>query len=376
MRDLNPAIELIDTTALLLPKDGPLRRDYTRPAARRSDYYLQTYDAHTVVYDCVYLPVERGYLITAPRFLNLWRPFRQSLELDGQPVAKVWRRTWLRCEQVFIPAREGAELSTELAGIRYPLPARPSQAARFAGMNVQVAVSKNNHLSWIRDWAQYHQREHGLEGVVVFDNGSTDYSAEDLRATLTEVDGLKAGLVISAPFPYGPADKSGRFDVSPRFFQSAMLNLARRDALSQARAVLSIDIDEMVLPVLGDTVFDAAARHPLGMITLAGNWAYPSADTEGPAPQSAHIYRADPDRKCNRKWAMAPQGFMARVFGWAVHQVGGILQNLFTTQSRFRFIHCRACSTGWKRGRFKWPKPLVRSDQVARLMAKNFGPGS
>jgi len=92
----------------VLPADGELLRDHVRPPARRSEHYLARYDRTTLYYDCVYLPERGTYLFTAPRLLNLWRPFRSGLAVAGAPVRRVRRRTWLRCEQVEVAAAPGA----------------------------------------------------------------------------------------------------------------------------------------------------------------------------------------------------------------------------------------------------------------------------
>lgn len=361
-------------TGYRLPEAASLRRDYTRPEDRRSAYYLEAYDARTVFYDCVYLEQAGGHLFTAPRFLNLWDPFRAGLRQDGAPVKRVKRSKWLRCEQAFIPGPK-TPMTLDIAGETVSITARTDRSPAFAGRNTLVAVSKNNRLDWIANWAAFHARDHGTSGVVIFDNGSTDYSVDDVAAALAEVQGIEQALVYSAPYPYGPADKSGRFDVSPRFFQSAMLNLARREALSKSRAVLSIDIDELVTgnDSAGKTIYDLAVRNPVGMVTIQGSWIYPAPDTEGPAAQPAHQFRADPDKKCNRKWCITPRGPMSHLFGWAVHQIGGIAQNIFTNQSKFRLIHSRACSTGWKKKRFKLPENLVADPSLTSLMSRHFG---
>ncbi|MBE3639065.1 hypothetical protein [Mangrovicoccus algicola] len=369
----DPIVTVVPIAGYRLPETSALRRDPTRPPERQSAYYLEEYDDRTVIYDCVYLDREGGFLFTAPRFLNLWEPFRNGLRLDGAPVGPMRRVTWLRCEQVFLKAPRGS-LSLQIAGETVALEVRDGLAEDFAGLNALVAVSKNNRLDWIANWARFHAAGHRAEAMVLFDNGSTDYTLEELAASVKGT-GLKRAVIYSAPFPYGPADKSGRFDVSPRFFQSAMLNLARRDALDRARAVLSIDIDELVLGPEGASVFDMAARHPLGMVTIQGSWVYPAETTEGPAPQQAHVWRAVPDKKCNRKWCMTPRGAMSRAFGWAVHQIGGISQNLFTMQGKFRLAHCRACSTGWKKNRFRFPEAMERDDALAALLRERLGAG-
>lgn len=354
----------------VLPTGGPLLRDHVRPADRRSAHYLERYDRTTLYYDCVYLPDRQAYLFTAPRFLNLWTPFRDGLSVAGKPVSRVRRKTWLRCEQVEVPAPAGA-LSLTWQGTTAPVTARPAETGGFAGLNAVVAVNKNNALDWIADWAEYYVRAHGAEGVVLFDNGSTDYTPEDVAARLEGVPGLKRARVFSAPYPYGPSDHSRKLEVSPRFFQTGMLNIARRDALAVARAVLNVDIDEIAISATGKNVFDAAVRHPLGLVTIQGSWVYPGPGTTGPVGHAAHRFRNDPDDRCNQKWCLNPRGLFGR-FGWAVHRLDEVFQNMLTQQRDIRLAHCKGTSTGWKAKRFDLPPQLREDPALSKTMDRYF----
>lgn len=352
-----------------LPEDGPHLREHVRPEERQSADYAALYDRTTLYYDCVALPGDAACLFTAPRFLNLWPLFRDGLRAGGVPVRRLRRRRWLRCEQVEV-ATTASSLTLDLGAGPAPVTLRAPETDAFAGRDCLVAVNRDNALDWIAEWARLHACHHGATGAVIIDNGSTRYAPDDVAATLAGVPGIAAALVYSAPFPYGPADRGGRFDISPRFFQTAMLNLARRDALARARAVLSIDIDEVVLPPgapgAPETVFDAARAHPLGLVSIPGDWVYPPPGTDGPAPQQAHRFRAVPARSTNPKWCVRPGSLMDRM-GWAVHRFDEVLHPLATRQRRFRLAHCRAASTGWKGKRYRVPRSVREDPALAAL---------
>ena len=355
----------------VLGADGPVLRDHVRPADRRSAHYLARYDRTTLFYDAVWLPDRQVHLVTAPRFLNLWAPFRAGLRMDGAPVRRVRRRTWLRCEQLEVPGPAGA-LSLHWQGRNHPIPSRRCETAGFAGTNALVTVNRNNALDWIADWAAFYQRRHGADAVVLFDNGSDAYAPQDIADRLATVPELRRVRVFAAPYPYGPAESGGRFELSPRFFQTAMLNIARRDPLARARAVLNVDIDEICMSRRGASVFDAAARHPLGMVTIPGSWVYPAPGTSGPVGHGAHRFRNQPDDRCNQKWCQAPGGAFGRVFGWAVHRVDEVFQNLLTRQADIRLVHCKGTSTGWKAKRFDLPANLRKDPALAAIMQAEF----
>lgn len=362
---------VIALPGVLMPEDGPFRR-HVRPPGRRTPLYEDRYDRRTLIYDAVRMPLD-GVCLTTPRLLNLWPVLRDGLQRDGAALSRhlMRRRTFLRFEQIMLRgAAQG--LTLDLGQSPQPLPLRDSGAPLFADLRVVMAVNKDNALDWIADWAAFHVIRHGAEGVLVFDNGSTAYGPHDIAARLSTVPGLRRAVILSAPFPYGPADKGGRFDVPPRFFQTAMFNLARRDLVARARSVLSVDIDELVGGPDGASVFEAAERHPLGMLTLPGHWAFPAPDAQGPQPQRVHLWGADPSQPCHPKWCIAPGGLMGYV-AWNVHKPGGPLPPVLTTRHGFRLYHCRATSTGWKAGRFTPPEKLRKDPDIEALFADTFG---
>lgn len=363
-------IQIVPLTGIVLYADGGLLRDYTRPEGNRPQQYLDKYDRTTLIYDA-FAAEDRGQIIVnAPPMLNLWDPFRSGLKRDGVAVSSVKRHEWKRTDQIRIQGLGGA-LTTEIAGQTRPVQVRPGQTARFAGLNCLLALNKNNDIRWVRDWVRYNVNRHGAEGVVLIDNGSDAYPLEDLAAALETVPGLIQGVIYAAPFPYGPTmAASRRGEKNPRFFQSTMLNLARSDALAKAAAVLSVDIDEIVHGPEDRTIFEVTKANPLGMTTVYGFWGYPASAEHVPALQRDHRYRTDPNKKCNRKWCIVPGGPIDRLAVWDPHQVGGILQNLFTVSKTFRHMHCRGTTTGWKTTRKPFPTELHHEPDLDRMWDK------
>ena len=368
--------EIVALSGIVLDPGAGVLRDFTAAPEHRDAAYLANYDNTTLIYDAVWSAPDRAVVLTAPSFLNLWDPFRTTLRLDGQPVGRLKRLTGRASEQVVIPApaRPG-QVSVEIGGRAYHLAVRDGLAARFRGLNTLLAMNRDNRLDWIADWARFHADRHGAKGVVIIDNDSRTYAPADLAACLEGVPGIRAAAVFHAPFRYGltrhvqsPNEKSAKF------LQRAMLNLARMDPCREARAVLSVDIDELVTGPAGRSVFDAAARHPLGMVTVRGRWAFPAPDRTPPLGHGAHRYRrADGKNKCNRKWCVAPGRLIGRHFLWDVHRVAYVLQNLFTERNPFELVHCRGTNTGWKRKDFE-PPALVRDPGLDALMDRHFGP--
>ena len=59
---------------------------------------------------------------------------------------------------------------------------RPNCSEIFRGRRVVLAMSRDNELQWIKDWVLFVVRNHGADAVLLYDNASTKYGAEQLSA--------------------------------------------------------------------------------------------------------------------------------------------------------------------------------------------------
>jgi len=334
----------IDLRGLTLPDDGAWRRAHVRRPGRRTPHYLERFDRHTLFYDLVRQAGRNRYLFTAPPFSNLWPVLRDGLARDGRP-ARPRRLERAKYAQAVLRGAEGA-LSLRLGESAVPLAVREDISARFAGLNCAVTMNRDNPLDVIGTWAAHHVRHQGLEAVLIYDNGSTAYTAHELAQTLSGIAGLAQVVVARAPYPYGTTDRVLPGEVRPNYLQPALLNLARTDILRRARAVLNTDFDELVLTRDGRTVFDLAARRWSGAARLPVYWADPPPGTDGPAGQRAHVWRSTPKARTPRKWCARPGGPLSRM-GWHVHHIGGEIFKLLPEDTAHEVVHCRATTTGW-----------------------------
>lgn len=340
---------LVPLSSFRLPETGALSRRLPAPPKKRTKGYVDSFDAHTLIYDCFWDAARGQVVLVCPRLLNLWPVLRDGVSVQGDPVGRrLRRRTHLRLEvlRLSLPDRPaGVEMTVE--GQTTTLPVLSQAFEDFAGRNVLLAISKNNPIEWIEDWARYHIAAHGADAVLLFDNGSTDYAPVDVQSRLASLPGLAACRVISAPFPYG-GPGGGRMNVPAKFFQTAMFNIAQLRFLQDARAVLSVDIDELVWPA--GSVFDAAVRSAFGMVSFFGHWVYPPAPGLS-LPQRAHAMRKGRRMIPNPKWCIVPDSLAGR-HSWAVHRPAGLFYPL-SIRRKFGFWHCFATSTNWKHSRTK-----------------------
>ncbi len=364
---------------LVLPEDSPVVRESPVPPEARDARHDWIFDARTLFYDCVYLETERGFLFTAPPFGALWPVFRRGLRVEGRPVRWLWRRKFGRSEQAFLRAPRHAALSFEGAGLDEAIAIRTQRAETFAGRKLLVTTSKNNDPEWIAQWARFHVQVHGADGLLLFDNGSTDYTLDELAAVLTPIAGLDVVRLVSVPFSFGGSVVVGETTHRLWYLQVGMLNLARRDMAAKAQAVLNADIDEFVLRDGALTIFEAASRAAVRGVMIAGSWVYPAPETPLPCPPHRNTMRAVPDQACNRKWCAVPRGWSSRLGGWTAHAFGSWVLRGWRQNGRhhpdFRLAHCAGTTTGWKADsmRFDMPDQMRHDPDLAAALAQGQG---
>ncbi len=246
----------------------------------------------------------------------------------------------------YVPGQGPAVVSVEIGDWRGESPVQDAAAdgAALAGRNVLVTLSKDNDLAWIEDWAKFHRVHHGADAALVVDNGSDLVDPEGIAPALRRA-GMEVCVVAQTPLTYGPRGKKP-FSNTELFLQSAVLNALRLRFLGQARAVLSCDIDELVMS-RGATIFDKAVSHPLGYARFDGFWVHPAPGTVGWCGHAQHLYREEAPRPCPPKWCLRPQGLLAG-WQWNPHGLERFpLPRALGTKTAW-FYHFRGVNTGWK----------------------------
>lgn len=323
-----------------------LRRDHMAPPEARDATYLENYDRTTLWYDAFWRDGE--VIVIAPLMKNLAAPVKAAgFQLDGRKVP--WRRRRFQRHEVWRMPSPEPPGELRVAGPDWSVASPVSQTAAdlFAGRNVILTISKDNELAWIRDFARFYRETQGTEAILFIDNGSQSYGPEDVAATLSE-SGLQA-MVVSAPLPYGAKVTGARNTHRAKFFRPAMLNLARLRFLYRARAVLNIDIDELVWSE-GASVFDLAAAHPIGFAPFRGRWRAPGPDAGSPPLHRDHVWISDDQRVCPIKYAVAPNRLAGRI-SWDVHRLERLPFKNRLVRKDAGYWHCSGVSTGWKQTR-------------------------
>lgn len=222
----------------------------------------------------------------------------------------------------------------------------------FDGLNVLFTKSKNNPLIWIRDWAEFHVRRHGIDGILIYDNGSTIYTPADILDTVGSIDGLKTLVVVDWPFKFGP--QGGSWDGlmnapwDSDFCEYGIMEHARWRFLLAANAVVNADIDELVLTDHPRTVLDVLAESSAPVVRFLGRWIENTATISDRLPRFGDFNTYDVSRNSSTpKWVARPAD-VPEASQWKTHEIRGADT---TDSSAVMHRHFMAINSDWKRER-------------------------
>lgn len=124
--------------------------------------------------------------------------------------------------------------------VEYESAVGESYVDELAGHNILITINKNNDLIWIYDWATHYVKQHNIDTILLFDNGSDKYKTSQILKTLERVEGLENAFVVPSPFIYGVPG-------STNWYENAMRNVAHYRFAKKANLVLIMDIDELLV---------------------------------------------------------------------------------------------------------------------------------
>ena len=104
-----------------------------------------------------------------------------------------------------------------------------------------IELQKDNPLVWIKDWCRWHIRVHGVERIVLYDNGSNYWSTLDKE--LVEIDEEVEIILVYWPYKHGPIPDRL---YSYRYAKFGMLNHFRLFFGAQTSWCINLDIDEFL----------------------------------------------------------------------------------------------------------------------------------
>ena len=102
-------------------------------------------------------------------------------------------------------------------------------------------LQKDNPLIWIKDWCRWHIRVHGVQRIVLYDNGSSYWPT--LEKELVEIDEEVEIILVHWPYKHGPIpDILGKY----RYAKIGAFNHFHRLFGIRTSWCINLDVDEFL----------------------------------------------------------------------------------------------------------------------------------
>lgn len=353
-------VEIVSTSPAVLAADGGLVRQPRAQWRRRGEAFDAGFDRRTLFYDCFWAADGETVLLVGPPLRNL----RKAVERADFRVAGSETRLRPRFHasiSVTIVALSGvpagaSRLTVVLGDQTFSLAIQPNYAERLAGRRLMFTMNCNNEAGWLAAWADYHRRFHGVDGVIVFDNGSSNLTPEEVGAALCK-SGIADVFVVPWDHLYGPYDP--KVLINPywaRFAQIGAMNLVLRRFGAAAAGLLNCDIDELVHTRAEGDVFEALDRTPQGLLVMHGAWMETKRVSSRFGDHRDFSYRLkDPKgRHCaQRKWTLDPRRPWVSDLDVQpyMHWIEGRPRGSKTMAEGAFYWHFKGINTNWKTAR-------------------------
>lgn len=250
---------------------------------------------------------------------------RIPAEAFDTPGSNVIERGAVAGTPVLLVASASGSVTLTSPGGEIVLDPADPEPERFRGRSVGLSFRMHEPPEIARDWLRWHRDFHGMDSALIVDRAETDGFADALAGLLDADDpdvlvlrpGVplgKPGLGPEADVYFAPdAPRRDRLTPPPEdrwqgpFGEIGLFDLIRHRYLGAARAVMQLDLSDLLAPTDGPSVFDRAGSAPGGVVPLAGRAAYPWKVPEGrSAGYGDHICRKFDSTGVRWRWCVAP----------------------------------------------------------------------
>lgn len=355
-----------------LSQDNAARRKPRAPWRPRPEGFWRAFEDRALYYDAFWAANGKDVLLIGPAPLSLAHGLetaRYSAQPSGTALeARLFPSRSTMITRLADVPRGTSTVEVEAFGERFALEVQPNHAAALDNGRVLFTINKNNRLEWIADWARWHRVQHGTDTIILFDNGSTEYSLADIEAALARGGDFRAIVVISVPHKFGPIDRSvvmTRF--YPRVLQISMTNLVLRRFAMSAQGIINCDIDELAWAG-GQSLYDRASQSELGALRMRGRWIEAVRAPDAPVRHISFRQRlADVRHRLSpSKWVLDPRRDWVQSYDVQpyLHRIHGAPAIARRHDPEALFFHFKGINTNWKEDRTK-----VGSGLPARAVA-------
>lgn len=346
------------SSPVLLDENQPLRRLPHTPELGTREGFAEKFDHRSLFYDVFRSRNGRHVYLIGPVAISL-EPVLEELTVTGlqsgtKTKLQIHHALQAVICRVALP-KQDQTIALEFAGQRHEVQIQPNHSDLFKGQRLLLSINKNNHLTWLKDWAEFYVKEHGATAILLYDNGSTLYTLDELRAAISSVEGIKTTLVVPWVHPFGMHNYEYRDKRNKGhwayFAQPPMFTQALRKYGMQARSILNVDIDELVVSPFRRSIFKAAERSLWGTVKFNRLWIENIRAPSNQLPRHAEFFvrkKGWAAKNISKKWALDPS--RAWLGGWKAQPWTHAINNWFSLAGArvdFYGYHVTPINTNW-----------------------------
>lgn len=225
---------------------------------------------------------------------------------------------------------DSGPVQISIAGTRFQVDPHDAQTELFQGLNVGFAIRNDETINTVIDWLNYHVSHHGMNAALILDRAKPDKNnkfARQLKNKASRIKGLKRLVLLESSQPLGKPDLAAeahpinvpgapgkdRMEIPPTdawkspLGELQVFELARARFLATARAVMNIEVYDLVAITKGKNIFDRAVTSSTGCVQMNGHQIYPwRLRGDGKATFGDHICRQFDASGTRRRWCVAP----------------------------------------------------------------------
>jgi hypothetical protein len=352
-----------EISSVFLPEEGALRRLPRAPHRKRPKKFYVGFEDRALVYDVFWHMDASQVLMVCPPAQNLadhWAAATFKALPSGQNLSASFHsiRSTMTIALKDVPD-DTKKIEINFAGQIFVADIMPNLTREFDGTRLIFTMSQNNPLDWINQWARFHQTMHEADAVIIFDNGSSIYSPEDVAKNLAQIRGIKRVLVVPVPHKYGPHDSGVLFNrFWANFLQVSTFSILLRRFGNTAFGLLNVDIDELGAPVPASNLFEVAHESVDGFCSLAGNWveSIVEPDVNIPTPDHTayrHVLRVFRHGLNANKWVFEPTRNWVQNLDIhpSPHRIKNMPKYMAKRAPKGLFWHFRGINNNWKEQR-------------------------
>lgn len=361
-------IYIVKPNSLETSKESGIKRVPARAKEFLNDTYFEKYDNTTIFYDV--FTVGRKIFLIGPPLLN-FMPILDTctiFESNTQKGTKVKvyteHRDRSQLSWIDIPdnIKNVSKICFDLSPLQngkkdYVLSVSLEDEINFNELlkdsKALMTLQLNNPLVWIQDWATFYNRIHQVDTVIIYDNGSSAYTVQEIADTVSAVEGIKNICIIQWDFKYGPQGKPWGTDApwDSDFCQIGALQDARLRFLGNSAGMINADIDELFHPTeSGINIFQTLETSGLSTLNVEGyniekNITSNMENELDTVPRFYHFWEKKKSAvRGVRKWITKPSRWTH-----AMNPTAHYIHNAtYSPVKSFSIGHYYSINTGWK----------------------------